>query len=95
MATFALTTICTMIAAAVFLLLERLAPGRELPHAPGWYGRAILINAAQAIITFGTNRIWISLLSGASLFDLAAIHSPVVQGFIGWFVGTFFFYWWH
>lgn len=95
MATFALPTICTIIAAAVFLMLERLAPGRELPHAPGWYARAILINAAQAAITFGTNRLWVSLFSGASLFDLAALTSPLLQGFIGWLVGTFFFYWWH
>ena len=95
MATLALPTICTIIVAAVFLLLERLAPGRELPHAPGWYARAILINAAQAVITFGTNRLWVSLFSGASLFDLAALPSPLLQGFIGWLVGTFFFYWWH
>jgi sterol desaturase/sphingolipid hydroxylase (fatty acid hydroxylase superfamily) len=95
MATFALPTICTIIAAAAFLMLERLAPGRELPHAPGWYARAILINVAQAAITFGTNRLWVSLFSGASLFDLAALPSPLLQGFIGWLVGTFFFYWWH
>jgi len=95
MATFAFPTICTMIAAAVFLLLERLAPGRKLPHAPGWYGRAILINVVQAAITFATNRLWLSFFSGVSLFDLAALLSPVFQGFIGWLVGTFFFYWWH
>jgi hypothetical protein len=39
--TFALPTICTMLVAAAFLLLERLTPGRELPHAPGWYARAV------------------------------------------------------
>jgi hypothetical protein len=72
--TFAFPTICTMLVAAAFLLLERLAPGRELPQAAGWYVRAVVINVAQAVITFGTNRL---------------------QGFVGWFVGTFFFYWWH
>jgi len=84
-----------MIAAAILLLLERLAPGRKLPHAPGWYGRAILINVIQAAITFATNRLWLSYFSGVSLFDLAALLSPVFQGLIGWLVGTFFFYWWH
>jgi hypothetical protein len=54
--TFALPTICTMLVAAAFLLLERLSPGRELPHASGWYAGAVLINGAQAVITFGTNR---------------------------------------
>jgi hypothetical protein len=92
---FALPTICTMLVAVAFLVLERLAPGRELPHAPGWYARAVVINATQALITFGTNRLWVNLLSGASLFNLAEIPNPVMQGFIGRVVGTFFFYWWH
>src|SRR5215471_6375416 len=56
MANLAFPTLCTILVAVVFLALERLRPGRELPHAPGWYARAILINLAQAIITFGTNR---------------------------------------
>jgi len=93
--TFAIPTICTMLVAAGFLLLERLAPGRELPHAPGWYVRAILINIVQAAITFGTNRLWLDALLGASVFDLSAVPYPMLQGFIGWLVGTFFFYWWH
>ena len=73
MANLALPTIGMMIVAAAFLALERIAPGRELPHAPGWYGRAILINLAQVAITFATNQLWIDLLSGASLFHLAEI----------------------
>ena len=84
-----------MVVATAFLVLERIAPGRELPHAPGWYGRAILINLAQVAITFATNRLWLDLLSGLSLFHLARLESSVLQGFIGWLVGTFFFYWWH
>jgi len=77
------------------LALERIAPGRELPHAPGWYGRAILINLVQVAITFATNHLWLDLLSGVSLFHLARLENAVLQGFIGWFVGTFVFYWWH
>jgi sterol desaturase/sphingolipid hydroxylase (fatty acid hydroxylase superfamily) len=29
------------------------------------------------------------------LFHLAALQNPVLEGFIGWLIGTFFFYWWH
>lgn len=46
-----LPTIVTLIAAASFLTLERARPGRELPNAPGWYGRAILVNLTQIAIT--------------------------------------------
>lgn len=91
----ALPTVCTILAAVFFLTLERAAPGRELPRATGWYARAILINLTQAAITFGTNQLWIDLLSGASLFHLAKLQNPVLQGLIGWLVGTFCFYWWH
>jgi sterol desaturase/sphingolipid hydroxylase (fatty acid hydroxylase superfamily) len=91
----ALPTLAMMFVAAAFLALERIAPGRELPHAPGWYGRAILINIVQVAITFATNHLWLDPLSGVSLFHLARLESAVLQGFIGWFVGTFVFYWWH
>src|SRR5512146_1582086 len=69
----ALPPICILLVAAAFLTLERVAPGRELPHAPGWYGRAVLINMVQAAISFGTNRLWVDWMSGAALFHLAGL----------------------
>ena len=30
-----------------------------------------------------------------SLFKLSAWDMPLAEGFVGWFIGTFFFYWWH
>jgi sterol desaturase/sphingolipid hydroxylase (fatty acid hydroxylase superfamily) len=93
--TLALPTLCTLLAAALFLTLERLRPGRELPNAPGWYGRALLINLGQVGITLATNKLWIGVFSGASFVHLASFRMPILEGFIGWFVGTFFFYWWH
>src|SRR6476659_1426537 len=90
----ALPTLAMMVVATAFLALERVVPGRELPHAPGWYGRAILVNLVQVAITFATNHLWLDLLSGVSLFHPARLENAVMQGFIGWFVGTFVFYWW-
>ena len=74
----ALFRLAMMVVAAAFLALERIAPGREMPHAPGWYGRAILINPVQVAITFATNHLWLDLLSG--LFHLAKLESAVLQG---------------
>ena len=91
----ALPTIFTVLAAIAFFTLERVRPGRELPNSRGWYGRAVLVNLGQIAITLATNHLWLKLFSGASVFQLAALKMPVVEGFIGWFVGTFFFYWWH
>ena len=75
----ALPTLAMMAVATAFLVLERIAPGRALPHARGWYGRAILINLVQVAITFATNSLWLNLLSGVSLFHLAKLESALLQ----------------
>jgi sterol desaturase/sphingolipid hydroxylase (fatty acid hydroxylase superfamily) len=81
--------------AAFFLVLERLVPGRELPRAPGWYARAVLLNAAQLGIVVLAGYTWSQWLRGPSIFNLAGAVPPIAEGFICWFVGTFVFYWWH
>jgi sterol desaturase/sphingolipid hydroxylase (fatty acid hydroxylase superfamily) len=90
-----LPTALVIAATIVFLALERIFPGRHLPRSKGWYLRAILVNLAQLLITLATARLWIELFGDLSVFRLAAWHSPLAEGFVGWFVGTFFFYWWH
>lgn len=91
----AVPTMITVLVAAVFLIVERVAPGRELPKAHGWYVRAVLINLCQIGITFATNGLWVRVFAGKPVFHFANLHMPIAEGFIGWFVGTFFFYWWH
>jgi len=88
-------SICLIIATIFFLLWERLHPGRQLPKVKGWYVRAFAINLAQLVITLATARIWIKLFGQHSLFHLSNLQNPLLEGIIGWLVGTFFFYWWH
>ena len=92
---FTLPMILTLIATVVFLAAERLWPGRELPNSPGWYVRALGFNACQLAITVLTNSLWLKFAGGVSLLKLSALEMPVLEGFLGWFVGSFFFYWWH
>jgi sterol desaturase/sphingolipid hydroxylase (fatty acid hydroxylase superfamily) len=80
---------------AIFLAWERIWPGRELPRSAGWYLRSLSINCVQLSITLLTGTLWFDLLGGTAVFDLADLGSPVLQGLLGWFVGTFVFYWWH
>lgn len=82
-------------AAAVFLVLERIFPGRELPASPGWYLRAALLNGAQLGVVLVAGVTWNRWLQGPSLLHLAQAGSPLLQGAVCWFVGTFVFYWWH
>ena len=90
-----LPSVMVIVVTVLFLVLERLYPGRALPYSRGWYGRAILVNLAQLAITLATARLWVQWFGEFSLFDLSAINIPIVEGFVAWFVGTFFFYWWH
>ena len=89
-----LPSILVVAVTVVFLIWERVCPGRELPDAKGWYWRALLVNLVQLGITLATARVWIRLFP-VSVFDLAAWETPIAEGLVGWFVGTFFFYWWH
>jgi len=90
-----LPTLLTIISTIIFLVVERVFPGRELPHSPGWYTRALSINFVQLAMTLITGQIWFRLFDFGFAFSLAALNNPLVEGLIGWFVGTFFFYWWH
>lgn len=89
-----LPTALVMVSTLIFLVLERVFPGRELPHSKGWYVRAITVNLAQLVITLATARLW-SQVFDQSVFRLSDWHMPLFEGLVGWFVGTFFFYWWH
>lgn len=90
-----LPSILVVIVTIIFLAAERLFPGRQLPSSKGWYVRTLLINIIQLLITLATARLWLHLFNGISLLHLALLNLPIAEGFIGWFVGTFFFYWWH
>ena len=78
-----------------FLVWERVTPGRPLPRSAGWYWRALSINLIQLIITVAIGLLWQRWWNGASLVSLATFGNPAAEGFVGWFVGTFVFYWWH
>ena len=90
-----LPSIMVIVATILFLILERVFPGRELPNSKGWYGRALLVNLAQLLIILATARLWIDIFGDVSLFKLSVWDMPLAEGFVGWFIGTFFFYWWH
>jgi sterol desaturase/sphingolipid hydroxylase (fatty acid hydroxylase superfamily) len=82
-------------ATLLFFAMERVLPGRELPESPGWYARAAFLNACQVGIVFVAGITWNHWMQRWSLFHVSAAMSPFVQGLLGWFVGTFVFYWWH
>ena len=83
-----------VLCAIFFVSAERLFPGRALPHAPGWYTRAIFLNIVQLAVVMLAGYTWNRWLQRPALIRIDSL-PLLVQGSIGWFVGTFFFYWWH
>jgi sterol desaturase/sphingolipid hydroxylase (fatty acid hydroxylase superfamily) len=81
--------------ALIFFVLERALPGRELPETPGWYIRAVILNVCQFAIVMLAGVSWNRWLQGWSLLRIPKSTPAVLVGFLGWFVGTFVFYWWH
>jgi len=88
-------TILLIVVTFGFLIAERLWPGRQLPQSSGWYARALILNLIQLGIVLFMGRLWVSIFASSSLFSLRLLDWPLVEGFIAWFIGTFFFYWWH
>ncbi len=90
-----LPSIFIVLSTLIFLVWERLIPGRTLPNSVGWYFRALLINFIQLGITLFAGKLWVNTFDSGSLLNLSSLNLTAVEGFIGWFVGTFIFYWWH
>jgi sterol desaturase/sphingolipid hydroxylase (fatty acid hydroxylase superfamily) len=88
-------TAIIVIATILFLFAERAFPGRELPEAPGWYARAILLNLTQLGVVVLAGAAWNRLFRNVSLFHVSQVMPAFLQGLLGWFIGTFVFYWWH
>jgi sterol desaturase/sphingolipid hydroxylase (fatty acid hydroxylase superfamily) len=80
---------------AFFFVCERIFPGRELPESPAWYLRALLLNSCQIAIVVLSGILWSRWLPARPLFHFSHPHHSVREGLMGWFLGTFFFYWWH
>jgi len=80
---------------AIFFVLERVRPGRELPRVQGWYVRVIGMNVMQVTLVGVGGLLWNRYFREHSLLTFGCWSSPLLEGFFYWFVGTFVFYWWH
>ena len=83
------------VVSVVFLVVERVWPGRTLPKVRGWYGRAVCMNVMQVALIGAGGLVWNSYFREYALLPLGDWSSPFLEGFFYWFVGTFIFYWWH
>ena len=75
------------------IIIERIVPDQKLPHIKGWWIRVVIVNLLQLGVIVIGKLSWDNWLAGARVFELE-LH-PMLGGFLGYFVVTFVFYWWH
>jgi sterol desaturase/sphingolipid hydroxylase (fatty acid hydroxylase superfamily) len=80
--------------AIAMIVIEVWAPGRAWPSVPGWIGRALLLNAAQAGMVFLGGLTWDRWFPQLRLWDLSGL-GTLGGAALGYLVITFIYYWWH
>jgi sterol desaturase/sphingolipid hydroxylase (fatty acid hydroxylase superfamily) len=81
--------------AAGCMLAERLWPAMELPRVNNWWGRVILTNSIQLMITVLAGQTWNRWLSHWSIFHISASLPDVAAAALAYVFSTFVYYWWH
>lgn len=80
-------------AAALMLLVERRRPAREWPKVPGWWTRALLLNAVQFAVAYLAALSWDRLLAERRPWEYAGADGT--GPWVGYVAITFVYYWWH
>jgi sterol desaturase/sphingolipid hydroxylase (fatty acid hydroxylase superfamily) len=88
-------TIYIIFIGIAFIILERLIPDQKLPVVKGWWMRVVILNLFQIGVLYLGKTTWDNWFVGASIFHLSNYFSEPIAGFIGYFVITFVYYWWH
>jgi sterol desaturase/sphingolipid hydroxylase (fatty acid hydroxylase superfamily) len=81
--------------AAVFMVIERLFPARQLEVVPSWWPRVILINAFYAGLVILGGYTWDNFFVQIHYFQFFENVSPLNAGLAGYFFLSFVYYWWH
>lgn len=87
-------TLCVLGVAIAMIVTERLLRGRLWPRVPGWWPRAIALNAVQIGSMFLAGVAWDRWMPGKSLWNAAPL-GTTGGAVIGYLVITFVYYWWH
>jgi len=81
-------------AAALMIIVERKSTGRNWPQVRGWWFRAILLNGFQVGAVWLAGAAWNSWMSRHRLWSADKL-GTWGGAFVGYFVITFLYYWWH
>lgn len=84
-----------LITFAICFMYERLNPGWKLPDISTWPVRVVAINIVQLCVVLLAGISWEKWFQSYRIFALGENTSPLLGGFIAYFIATFIFYWWH
>jgi sterol desaturase/sphingolipid hydroxylase (fatty acid hydroxylase superfamily) len=80
--------------ALAMMLVEARSPGRNWPRVPGWWARALALNAGQAAVAVVAGWAWDGWMEARRPWSADAL-GPVGGAVAGYVAMTFAYYWWH
>jgi sterol desaturase/sphingolipid hydroxylase (fatty acid hydroxylase superfamily) len=80
--------------ALVMMVVERLAPGRNWPRVPGWWGRALALNGFQVLSVFIAGVTFDGWMQRNRPWSADAL-GTTGGALVGYVAITFIYYWWH
>lgn len=81
-------------AAALMMLVELVAKGRNWPRVRGWWARALALNLIQVGSVVLAGRTWDLWLQNRGLLDTRSL-GTLGGAVFGYLTITFVYYWWH
>src|SRR5262245_10318469 len=89
-----LVAIIVISAALVMFGIERIRPARNWPPVKGWWGRAVALNLVQISSVLLAGYVFDPFILRFRLFSAEPL-GTAGGAIVGYFVLTFFYYWWH
>lgn len=89
-----MTVLLVASVALLMIVLEQLRPGQAWPTVPGWWARALLLNACQVATVLLAGISWDRWMLGWRPWSADAF-GTVGGALVGYLVITFVYYWWH
>lgn len=90
-----MTVLIVLMVAIVMVIIEKFGRGRSWNKVKGWYLRAFLLNACQALIVFSSTFLWSEWFKDLPIFSIEHHLGIMGAALMGYFLITFIFYWWH
>ena len=87
--------ILILVVMGILIIIEKKYPAHKLPIVSNWYPWTLSLNLIQLIVAVLGHYFYVENFNGFSLVKLNIGSNPYINGFVGYIIMTWVFYWWH